>query len=66
MRDEGDYTQLDDDQRSYVKAQAIVRCGLCDDDGYRGSTVCDHIDHAATAQRHMPRIREILAKEGRK
>ena len=24
---------------------AITACGLCDDDGSRGSTVCDHRDH---------------------
>ena len=26
----------------------ITRCQLCNDDGYRGSTVCDHHDHYAS------------------
>lgn len=26
----------------------ITRCQLCDNHGYRGTTVCDHHDHYAT------------------
>lgn len=29
------------------RVYAISQCGLCDDDGYRGSAVCDHQDHTA-------------------
>lgn len=29
---------------SHLEAQAIVDCGLCDDDGYQGLRVCDHVD----------------------
>jgi hypothetical protein len=41
----------------------IANCGLCDDDGYRGATVCDHIDHSAAARRGMAKIRAALAKD---
>ena len=32
---------------------SIDACDLCDDNGYIGSTVCDHYDHAAAAKRGM-------------
>lgn len=54
--DENGFVVLDPVSR----AQAIVDCGLCDDDGYRGHRVCDHQDHAPAAERGMARIREIL------
>ena len=41
-------------------AMRIVNCPLCDDNGYRGSTVCDHIDHTPAAKRGMARIREVM------
>jgi hypothetical protein len=31
--------------------QAITNCRLCDDDGYRGATICDHHDHTPAARR---------------
>lgn len=43
------------------KAEAdIVACGLCDDDGYRGGTVCDHTDHAEAARRGMDMVRRAM------
>jgi hypothetical protein len=39
------------------RAQAIRDCGLCDTDGYRETTVCDHQDHRQTARRHINQIR---------
>lgn len=39
------------------RAQAIRDCRLCDPDGYRGTTVCDHQDHAAAARRGTAAIR---------
>jgi hypothetical protein len=42
------------------RAQSIAHCGLCDDDGYRGGTVCDHADHAAAAKRGMAMIRHAM------
>jgi hypothetical protein len=43
--------------------QDVVNCFLCDDHGYRGHRVCDHIDHAAAARRGMEMIRAALNKE---
>lgn len=42
--------------------RAIADCGLCDDDGYRGALVCDHVDRSETAQRGLELIRAELAK----
>lgn len=42
------------------RARAVVRCQLCDDDGYRGSIVCDHIDHAAQTVNGRAKAREVL------
>lgn len=42
---------------------AITACHLCDQLGYRaGSIVCDHVDHAAIAERHRAEIRAQLAQ----
>lgn len=40
-----------------ARTQAITNCGLCDQDGYRGTTVCDHTDHHPAAQRGIALIR---------
>lgn len=42
---------------------AVVDCGLCDDYGYRGLLVCDHVDRTETAKRGMAKVRAALAKE---
>ncbi|AER47731.1 hypothetical protein DORI_82 [Mycobacterium phage Dori] len=42
------------------RAQAIANCHLCDTDGYRGTTVCNHTDNAATAHRGMNQIRQTM------
>lgn len=42
---------------------AITECHLCDDNGIRTTGIaktCDHIDHAAAAQRGMNLIRHTL------
>lgn len=38
----------------------IANCGLCDDDGYRGSIICDHRDHQLVYARGMARLREAM------
>ncbi len=43
-----------------MRERAIADCHLCDHDGYRGSTVCDHEDHQAAARRGMDMIREAM------
>lgn len=50
---------------SHRNALRIVNCGLCDDDGYRGSRVCDHIDHEPAAKRGMAKVREMLGWESK-
>lgn len=51
---------LDPDPTPTERALAVVHCGLCDDDGYRGTVVCDHVDHTGAAQRGMALIRGTL------
>ena len=43
-----------------LRARAIDNCGLCDNDGYRGTQVCAHWDYAAAAKRGMAMIREAM------
>lgn len=38
----------------------IANCRLCNDDGYRGATVCDHIDRSSIAARGMARVRAAM------
>ena len=40
-----------DPEPDYHDERAIIACGMCDDEGYRGGTVCDHIDHVSTTER---------------
>lgn len=44
----------------YTTRLAINGCDLCDSDGYRGSMVCDHIDHRGAAKRGMDAIRAAM------
>lgn len=44
-----------------LRAAAITACPLCDQDGYRRLTVCDHTDHTATNQRGIAAVRAALA-----
>jgi hypothetical protein len=51
------------EQRAASRAageMAIARCDFCDDDGYRGGSVCDHKDHASAAARGMAMIRHAM------
>ena len=43
-----------------LAAAAIARCHLCDTDGYRGTSVCDHIDHRPAAARGMAKVRAAM------
>ncbi|MBU8819566.1 hypothetical protein [Mycolicibacterium goodii] len=52
------------DAPAHLTRAAIAACGLCDDDGYRGGHVCDHVDHGAAAKRGMAKVRAALAKDG--
>jgi hypothetical protein len=43
----------------------VANCDLCDDNGYRGGTVCDHYDRQEAAVRGMRMIREAMGWEPR-
>lgn len=43
-------------------ALRIANCALCNDDGYRGATICDHIDHRPAYKRGMALVRAALTK----
>lgn len=64
--DENGYVVLEPepDPTPAERAQAIRACTLCDGDGYRGSTVCDHEDHAPAAKRGMAAVRAALERGG--
>jgi hypothetical protein len=47
---------------AHRNAERIANCPLCNEDGYRGCTICDHIDHRPAAARGMAKIRAALTK----
>lgn len=44
------------------RAQAIAECDLCDELGYYGTSVCDHVDHMATTAHGRQLVRDELEK----
>lgn len=48
---------------AHTRALAVVNCELCDDDGYRGCVICDHVDYRPAAKRGMALIREVLNRK---
>jgi len=49
-----------DETPEHFDAFAVAECELCDDTGYRGHLVCDHIDYRAAAKRGMDMVRQAL------
>lgn len=47
---------------AHLHPRAIADCGLCDDQGYRGTSVCTHRDHAAETQHGRALMRAELDK----
>ncbi|SLG54060.1 hypothetical protein [Mycobacteroides abscessus] len=45
-----------------ARLAAIALCDLCDDDGYRGTHVCDHVDRGTTAAKGSALARAALEK----
>ena len=45
-----------------ARAMAVVNCEFCDDQGYRGSSPCNHVDYRSIAARGMAKVREALRK----
>lgn len=52
---------LDDEPR--YDAAAIADCGMCDKDGYRGLSVCDHVDYRPAYTAGMAKVRAALAQK---
>ncbi|OMC46873.1 hypothetical protein A5742_25405 [Mycolicibacterium fortuitum] len=52
------------DGPAHLTAAAIAACTLCDQDGYRGTQVCDHVDRTAAAERGSAACRAALTKDG--
>lgn len=48
---------------SHIDPYLIAHCGLCNDDGYRNTRVCDHVDRTETHKRGMAKVRAALTKE---
>lgn len=44
------------------RAQAVANCGMCDEWGYRGPMVCDHVDHVATTEHGRALVRAELER----
>jgi len=44
-----------------ARSQAITACARCDSDGYHGTVVCDHTDHAPAAARGRELVAGVLA-----
>lgn len=55
---------LDDTGNAHLAPAARARCPLCDDDGYRGTQVCDHRSHENVGRAQRDHIRKMLAKKG--
>lgn len=49
---------------AHLTASEIANCTLCDDDGYRGLRVCDHIDRTETTARGMAAVRAAIERGG--
>lgn len=60
--DENGFVRGDELTDREVAALAIVNCDQCDDDGYRGFRVCDHVDYRETAKRGSALVRAELEK----
>lgn len=58
LYDEGcaEFARTDPEARAY----AVTKCQLCDDQGYRGNYVCDHVDRTETARRGIAACRAAL------
>lgn len=60
LDENGFVAEPDAEWAAQQRAMLIVDCGLCDDDGYRVATVCDHEDHTEAAKRGMAQVRAAM------
>lgn len=48
---------------THLGGAEIANCGLCNPDGYRGTTICDHVDRSSTHARGIQLVREALERK---
>ena len=64
MLDDDGFVAVPDDvwaaEERHGWAMIVVACPLCDDDGYRGGAMCDHVDHTPAAKRGMAAVRAAM------
>lgn len=58
--DENGFVADDETWWAQQRAMRTVECDLCDDDGYRGAAVCDHVDRTHVAKRGIALVRETM------
>jgi hypothetical protein len=58
-------TSISEEIDRAAMAAAVVDCFLCDDDGYRGTVVCDHVDRSEVLARGLAKVRSVLAPKAR-
>ncbi|CPR79423.1 hypothetical protein [Mycobacteroides abscessus] len=46
-----------------AKLAAIALCDICNDEGYNGGRVCDHVDRTQTARDGIAKVRAALGKD---
>lgn len=56
----------DTENLTEVRTREIAQCGLCDDDGYRGAVVCDHVDHETATTHGRGLVQGVLADIARR
>lgn len=56
----GENPDTDPDITRITDPQNVTECHLCDEHGYRGAFVCDHVDHQAAAKRGMDMVRRSM------
>lgn len=57
-----DYANPDTTDHTHLQHTAITNCQLCDNDGYRGTRICDHRDHFTDTANGRAMVQAELAK----
>lgn len=55
----------EDGTNTHLAKAAIARCQLCDNEGYRGGHICDHVNRTNVGRAQKDHIRKMLAKGGK-
>ena len=60
LDDDGFVADPDSIWLAQQRAMQTVDCVLCDDHGYRGGQVCDHVDRTVSAARGIALVRQTM------